>query len=141
VYFYESDYKKGAHNREILNSVPVLNGNEKSSETIVDSISLNNLDGLASFKRLMDTYIIPRLKREFKDDPDVSAFVRDITEGSIHNKNLDCLQVFYRPSFDLSKASKNPALDLKYKSISNAFNILSKKIVPDNWGINTTETT
>lgn len=92
----------------------------------VSEATLNRLDTLATFKRMMDTWIIPKLKKAFPNN----AFLRDLTTGSIHNKRLNRLQVFYGPSFDLSQASKNSALDLRYKELSKAFNEISKQTLP-----------
>jgi len=94
---------------------------------VVKSVSLNTLDGLATFKRLMDIEIIPALKRIFKEN----EFVQDIIVGNIHNNPLERLQTFYRPSFDISEASKNPSLGLKYQTLSAAFNKIMKQYLPE----------
>lgn len=113
-------YIKGS---EKINVAKKIDGSKYS---LRDSIYLNNLDGLATFKRLMDTEIIPALKREFKDN----AFIQDLIVGSVHNNVLNRLQTFYRPSFDIAQASKNPSLDLKYKNLSQGFNEIAKQYLP-----------
>ncbi len=102
------------------------NANGETVAVLSDSISLSTLDGLATFKNLMDNYIIPELKKHFPDN----AFLSDLLIGNLHNNTLDRLQIFYRLSFDVSEASKNSTLQLKYENISKAFNEVSKQYLP-----------
>lgn len=113
-------YVRGIEKQNVVKKI------DGTKDTVRDSVFLNTLDGLATFKRLMDTEIIPALKREFKDN----AFIQDLIVGSIHNNILNRLQTFYRPSFDISQASKNPSLDLKYKKLSEGFNEIAKQYLP-----------
>lgn len=113
-------YSRG---KEQINSVKDLNG---KTQPVISSIRLNTLDGLASFKRLMDTSIIPELKRAFPDN----VFLKDLIIGSTHNKMLDRLQTFYCPSFDLTEVDKNGSLRSKYEAISRAFNEIAKQQLP-----------
>ena len=113
-------YSRG---KEEVNKITDLNGKEQS---VISTINLNTLDGLASFKRLMDTSIIPELKRALPDN----AFLKDLIVGSNHNKTLDRLQTFYCPSFDLTEADKNGGLRTKYEAISRSFNEIARQQLP-----------
>ena len=104
----------------------VNTGITTESEKLRDSKSLSKLDGLATFKNLMDNYIIPDLKKAFPNN----AFLQDILLGRMHNKELDRLQTFYRLSFNVSEASKNTGTKLKYEQVSMAFNEIAKKYLP-----------
>jgi len=50
------------------------------------SIGLNTIEGIASFKMLMDNYIIPTLKSNeiFKNN----AFIKNITTGVFENQGI-----------------------------------------------------
>ena len=94
--------------------------------------SLNNLHGLASFKRWIDDYVIPKLMR---DNPK-NEFLLNLTTGLKRDPFSKRPFTFYKPSFNLSDVSRSPKLALIYEGISKGFNeIYHKKFENSDWTI------
>ena len=113
--YYDTNTDKTASTNKILR----LNGNS-------DAISW-----LASFKNLMDNYIIPKL---IEINPD-NEFFRNITTGFRKDSNTGKPYGFWKPSLDLSEVSKSPKLAALYEPIARDFNKIVSEKIPESVGI------
>ena len=93
----------------------------------VDRVGLNTINGLATFKNLMDNYIVPRLKQLYPNE----VFIQSLQPGSLRNKQLSKLARFYQLPFNIADADKNPALKLKYDEIATSFRRLMNQHLPE----------
>ena len=114
-YYDKNDWTKPIENVRIGSNLTV-------SET-----NLNTIQGLATFKRLMDNYIIPKLKELYPDE----VFIQSLQPGSLRNKKLGKLARFYQLPFNVADADKNPALKLKYDEIASSFRRLMNQHLPE----------
>lgn len=115
-YYSHSDWTK-----------PITNQKDTTGSLSTDYIALDSVEGCASFKRLMDMYIIPKLKEL---DPE-NVFLQALQPGSTRNKHVNKLAIQYQLPFNIAEVSKNPALQLKYDQISAAFRSIMNKKLPD----------
>lgn len=82
-------------------------------------INFKTFDELASFKSLMEDYIIPQLIARYGD---TNAFFANLTPG-FRRDSLSGLPVtFYKPAFNISDVSKSPKLQNLYDGIAKGFN-------------------
>ena len=88
------------------------------------SISLNNADGLASFKWLVENYIVPKLKEKYGGK---NAFIDALQ--LTYNRNLtgtDVIEYLTLP-FSLVNSTKNIELENRLTSYKDGFNSIYKE--------------
>lgn len=113
-------YYKGTTNSTAMTDIELgLNDN-------IDAVTW-----LATFKNLMDNYIIPRL---IERNPD-NEFFRNITTGFRKDSNTGKPYGFWKPSLDLSEVSKSPKLAVLYEPIARDFNKIVNDKIPSDLGI------
>lgn len=117
LYYQTSDWTKPIANRR----------DPLTGDLSTEFVTLSSVEGCATFKNLMDNYIIPRLKEIFQDN----EFIQALQPGSTRNKHMNKLAIQYQLPFNVSEVSKNPALQLKYDAISNGFRTLMNQKLPN----------
>ena len=92
-------------------------------------IEFKNLHEIASFKKLMDEWVIPELIRTQGNS---NAFLGNLTTGFKTDAQTGKPKTFYKLSFDISQIEKSPKLDALYSDVSRGFNaLLYQEIDPD----------
>lgn len=102
----------------------------KGDEEIVSVERDGAFDFLATFKNLMDNYIIPKL---IESNPN-NEFYRNLTTG--FRKDISGNAVtFWKPSIDLSETANSPKLASLYEPIARGFNEIVNEVIPSSFGI------
>lgn len=130
-------------------TIPVIDNNKQKTANGLDpakifcvkdgkieqlSIRENVNKGLMAFKRLMEEYLIPKLKLGYigKDNYFIECLIKDVKKDSI----TKAVSTFYKPSINLADASKSPKLEGTYALIARSFNELANKSADDYLGKN-----
>lgn len=99
-----------------------------------NTLTLNTLPNLASFKHIVDYYVIPALKAEFRSN----AFIKSLQQDTFKDPKSKELIDFFKINVPIiTKDSSKKAID-KYNRVLSDFNkILYKKVPLDigNWTI------
>lgn len=88
---------------------------------------LSPMDFIASFKRLMDEYIIPTLVAKNPNN----EFLRSLTTGFRKDALTGQPLTFWKPAINLSDTVKSPKLTALYEPIAQAFNEIVDKNVSE----------
>lgn len=103
----------------------------RENEQVNNDGKLNPIDFIASFKRLMDEYIIPELVRRGGDN----EFLRSLTTGFRKDQLTGQPITFWKPAINLSDSTKSAKLAALYEPIAKAFNDIVDKNISE-FGLN-----
>ena len=94
----------------------------------IGNIKFNSSHEIASFKRLMEEYIIPKLIERYGDN----EFFANLTTGFKRDVTTGMPITFYKLSFNISDIEKSPKLQGLYDNVAKGFNsILYRRIDQD----------
>ena len=80
------------------NPITVYNPDFSDSLSNIKSLTLNNVFNRATFKRWMESYVIPTLKRDYPNN----TFIKDLTPDSVRSQ-IGSTKIFYKLPVDLNK--------------------------------------
>ena len=104
-------------------------GNSSPKSTVSQEITLDSGYSIATFKHLMDNYIIPLLKtkNEFSNNMFIKSLNRAIIPDNINKVN----RTLWRLPFDISTSENSKKTQMLYQDILEDFNNISDKIIPE----------
>ena len=85
-------------NINLNNPITVYNPDFSDSLSNIKSLTLNNVFNRATFKRWMESYVIPTLKRDYPNN----TFIKDLTPDSTRSQ-IGSTKIFYKLPVDLNK--------------------------------------
>ena len=103
-----------------------------------ETVHLNSLDGMATFKWMMEHYIIPKLKQVaiYKNNSFIQSLQLSSRYDEVHGKEVE----FYTLPIDLTNATNNSSVEETFNAYSADFNHIWNDFVPGELGIVTGET-
>lgn len=105
--------------------------NIDNNEEVLDKkmpVYLNTIQGLATFKRLMDTYIIPKLKQKYKGQNEfIDGLVPDFREDYRSNQPI----FFYKPILEMAEVDSTMKTSELYDGMLQGFNELTFTTIQD----------
>lgn len=82
----------------LQNPITIYNSDFSDSLSNIKSLTLNNVFNRASFKRWMESYVIPTLKKNYPNN----SFIKDLTPDSTKSQ-IGSSKIFYKLPIDLNK--------------------------------------
>lgn len=82
----------------LQNPITIYNSDFSDSLSNIRSLTLNNVFNRASFKRWMESYVIPTLKKNYPNN----SFIKDLTPDSTKSQ-IGSSKIFYKLPIDLNK--------------------------------------
>ena len=82
----------------LQNPIIIYNSDFSDSLSNIKSLTLNNVFNRASFKRWMESYVIPTLKKNYPNN----SFIKDLTPDSVRSQ-IGSTKIFYKLPVDLNK--------------------------------------
>jgi hypothetical protein len=101
----------------------------QSNNGQVDNLPLNSINGMATFKHIVEKYIIPMLKSDprFKDN----YFIRSLSKSIIEDKRTGEVREFYRLPLQMMSIDASPKTMMIYENILQAFDEISNTTIPE----------
>lgn len=97
------------------------------------SLPMDNIHNLATFKHLMDWYIIPKLQLE--DDLKDNAFIRSLSRDRYTDPKSKKAVVSFKVNVPLINIDSSPKAKDKYSAILSGFNELLYKPIPKSYDV------
>ena len=97
------------------------------------SVPLSSMDGMATFKWMMEHYIIPRLKRyePYKNNSFIQSLQLSSRFDDLYQKEIE----FYTLPIDLGNSDNNSSVEDSYNAFLSDFNLIWNEEVPLELGI------
>jgi hypothetical protein len=101
----------------------------QSNNGQIDKLPLNSTHGMATFKHIVENYIIPMLKSDpkFKDN----YFIRSLSKSIMEDKRTGEVREFYRLPLQMMSIDASPKTMMIYEHILQAFDELSNTTIPE----------
>lgn len=101
----------------------------QSNNGQIDKLPLNSTHGMATFKHIVENYIIPMLKSDpkFKDN----YFIRSLSKSIMEDKRTGEVREFYRLPLQMMSIDASPKTMMIYENILQAFDELSNTTIPE----------
>lgn len=87
-------------------------------------VHLNTVSGLATFKRFMDTYIIPGLIKRYPHNPFFQSLVSDVREDPMTKRPI----IYWKPNIQMNEIDSPSTIDL-YETILEGFSSVQNEYV------------
>jgi len=110
-------------NNPVDPSVPVDSNNPVNPENF--TIPLNTIQDIASFKMLMDNFIIPNMK--IHPDYKNNEFIKNLTTGVFSNQHG--IHQFWKPPIDMMQIDRSFRNQTAYENMLAGFNNLDGKSI------------
>ncbi|MGM9530843.1 hypothetical protein [Intestinibacter sp.] len=91
-------FDRSGININLQNPITIYNSDFSDSLSNIKSLTLNNVFNRASFKRWMESYVIPTLKKNYPNN----SFIKDLTPDSTKSQ-IGSSKIFYKLPIDLNK--------------------------------------
>lgn len=104
-------------------------GTPKPNNGQRNEIPLNSIHGMATFKHLVENYIIPMMKNDdrFKDN----YFIRSLSKSIIEDKKTGEVREFYRLPLQMMNIDASPKTMMIYENILQAFDEISNATISE----------
>lgn len=100
-------------------------------ENSIKDVPLNSSDGMATFKWMMEHYIINKMRELYPNNP----FIISLSESYRIDKDTESAITFLTLPIDLGHADENSKTEQLYNMYLAGFNQIWKDEVPEEWGI------